>query len=215
VDLKLRQKLVAALAFGSAVAHAGGAFAQPSYSIGNAPSEVESGAEFTVDVILDLDVNSSKGHEVSVNFTPGHLVVTEAVELGVPPYQFNLSDGVSGIDNTAGVVDQFEAGTLSAPIPPQAPFVVGQITFQAGDVGEATIIGFFGPGEALLDGVKSQPIDDVVFNSVSINVIPTPTPTPTPSKKLTVCHKGMKSISLPANAVSAHLAHGDTLGACP
>ncbi len=43
----------------------------------------------------------------------------------------------------------------------------------------------------------------------------TPTPTPTQSKKVTVCHNGKRSISVSANAVPAHLAHGDTLGACP
>jgi hypothetical protein len=43
----------------------------------------------------------------------------------------------------------------------------------------------------------------------------TPTPMPTPMGKVTVCHRGKNSISLPANAVPAHLAHGDTLGACP
>ena len=44
---------------------------------------------------------------------------------------------------------------------------------------------------------------------------PTATPTPTSSKKVTVCHNGKRSINASSNAVSAHLAHGDTLGACP
>jgi len=44
---------------------------------------------------------------------------------------------------------------------------------------------------------------------------PTATPTPIPLKKVTMCHKGKHSISASANAVPAHLAHGDTLGACP
>jgi hypothetical protein len=35
------------------------------------------------------------------------------------------------------------------------------------------------------------------------------------SKKVTMCHNGKHSISASANAVPAHLAHGDTLGACP
>jgi hypothetical protein len=179
VDLKLRPKLVAALAFASAVAHAGSAFAVPSYSIANAPSDVQSGAVFSVDVLLDLDGNSSAGHEVSVSFTPGLLVATDAVELGAPPYEFNISPGVRGIDNAAGVVDQFEAAAFTA-ITPGAAFVVGQIAFQAGDVGEATIIGFFGDGQGLLDG-NSQPIDGVVFNGASVNVIPEPTPTATPT----------------------------------
>ncbi len=42
---------------------------------------------------------------------------------------------------------------------------------------------------------------------------PTPTPTPTLSEKVTMCHKGKSLISVSANAVPGHLAHGDTLGA--
>ena len=66
------------------------------------------------------------------------------------------------------------------------------------------------------------------FNSASLVNLPvhttptatpaptaTPTPTPIPSRKVTVCHRGKSSLSLPASAVPAHLAHGDTLGACP
>jgi hypothetical protein len=43
----------------------------------------------------------------------------------------------------------------------------------------------------------------------------TATPTPIRLEKVTVCHKGEHSISASANAVTAHLAHGDVLGACP
>ena len=32
--------------------------------------------------------------------------------------------------------------------------------------------------------------------------------------KVTLCHKGKKTIRVAPAAVSAHLAHGDTLGAC-
>ncbi len=32
--------------------------------------------------------------------------------------------------------------------------------------------------------------------------------------KVTLCHKGRKTITVSAAAVPAHLAHGDTLGAC-
>jgi hypothetical protein len=35
-----------------------------------------------------------------------------------------------------------------------------------------------------------------------------------PSKKVTICHKGRKSLEVSANAVPAHLSHGDTLGGC-
>jgi hypothetical protein len=41
-----------------------------------------------------------------------------------------------------------------------------------------------------------------------------PTPTPSPSGKITICHKGTKTNSVGAESVGAHLAHGDTLGAC-
>lgn len=33
--------------------------------------------------------------------------------------------------------------------------------------------------------------------------------------KVTLCHKGKKTLSVSANAVPAHLGHGDALGACP
>jgi hypothetical protein len=174
--LTLQKKRVAALAFVSVVAYAGSTSAAPSYSIANVPSDIHPGAVFTVDVILDLDGHSSSGHEVSVRFTPGLLVAAEAAESGVPKYQLNLSPGVRGIDNAAGVVDQLEAAALT-PTTPETRFVVGQITFQAGDVGRATIIGFFGAGAALLDD-SGQAIDGVVFNGASVNVIPAPTPTP-------------------------------------
>jgi len=32
--------------------------------------------------------------------------------------------------------------------------------------------------------------------------------------KVTICHKGKKTLVLPESAVSAHLGHGDTYGAC-
>jgi hypothetical protein len=33
--------------------------------------------------------------------------------------------------------------------------------------------------------------------------------------KVTLCHKGKKTITVGAPAVKAHLRHGDTLGPCP
>ena len=33
--------------------------------------------------------------------------------------------------------------------------------------------------------------------------------------KVSLCHKGKKTITVGAPAVKAHLAHGDTLGRCP
>jgi hypothetical protein len=43
---------------------------------------------------------------------------------------------------------------------------------------------------------------------------PTPTSTPTPVGKVTLCHKGKKTISVGAPAVPAHLSHGDIIGPC-
>lgn len=52
------------------------------------------------------------------------------------------------------------------------------------------------------------------------SVPPAPTSEPPPdddggSTKVTICHKGKNTISVAESAVSAHLAHGDTLGPCP
>jgi hypothetical protein len=43
----------------------------------------------------------------------------------------------------------------------------------------------------------------------------TPTPTPPPVRKVALCHKGEKTISVGASAVPGHMRHGDTLGPCP
>ena len=144
---------------------------------------------FTVDVVLDLDWKLVDGSPDVGEFHAGRPgCQRSAVELGVPSYQLNLSTGCGqGIDNAAGVVNQFEAAAFTA-ITAAAPFVVGQITFQAGAIGGATINGFFGPGAGMLDG-DGQPIDGVVFNSASVNVIPaaTPTPTATPPATAGIC----------------------------
>jgi hypothetical protein len=179
MDLTLHKKLLVTLGLIYVLVDVGRAFAVPSYSFLNAPLDIVSGEIFTVDVVLDLDGYSSIGHEVSVSFSPGPLIAVEAVELGVPPFQLNLSPGVRSIDNTDGIVDQFEAASFSS-IAPTTTFVVGQITFEAGYIGEAIIIGFFDSGAAVLDGA-GQAIDGVVFDSVMVNVIPAPTATPTTS----------------------------------
>lgn len=44
--------------------------------------------------------------------------------------------------------------------------------------------------------------------------VPAPTNTPEPVEKVTLCHNG-NTIEVAADAVDAHLAHEDTLGACP
>lgn len=185
MDTRLPIRWLAILVLAHALAHAHGALAQPSYSIANAPAEVPSGTLFGVDVVLDLDGNASTGHEVSVAFSPGLLSVESASELGVPPYEVNLSSGVRGIDDAAGIVDQIEAAAL-APIGPVPPFVVGRIEFRAGEIGEATIVPFFGAGAGVLDG-SGRAIDGVLFYGASVRVIEaaTPTPTATPGSSAT------------------------------
>ena len=44
--------------------------------------------------------------------------------------------------------------------------------------------------------------------------VPAPTDTPVATGKVTICHNG-NTIEVNADAVADHLAHGDTLGACP
>jgi len=166
----LRMKRIGTLSFALFVAHAGASLAAPAYSIANAPAKVHPGDVFTVDLLLDLDGNASTGHEVSVQFAPGLLVAEDAVEAGVPPYQLKLSPGVRAIDNEAGVVEQFEAAAFES-IAPSAPFLVGRITFRAGQVGRAEINAFFGSGAALL-GADGQPIAGVVFNGAKVRVVP-------------------------------------------
>ncbi len=168
----LRMKWIGALASAIAVAHAGAALAQPAYSIANAPTKVHPGEVFSVDLVLDLAGHASTGHEVSVRFTPGLLAAENAAESGAPPYKLKLSPGVRGIDNAAGVVEQFEAASFQA-VSPDAPFAVGTITFRAGEVGRAEISGFFGSGAGLLDA-DGQAIAGVAFNGARIQVVPAP-----------------------------------------
>ena len=36
-----------------------------------------------------------------------------------------------------------------------------------------------------------------------------------PDPRVTICHKGKNTLTISQSAVPAHLAHGDSLGACP
>ncbi len=66
------------------------------------------------------------------------------------------------------------------------------------------------------DGGLGRPAEDIDGDgNLDGILIPTAARTPTLSEKATLCHKGKNSIGVSANAVPAHLAHGDTLGACP
>jgi hypothetical protein len=53
------------------------------------------------------------------------------------------------------------------------------------------------------------------FGATTVPPTTTTTTTLPPTRKVTLCHKGKNTLSVDANAVPAHLAHGDTLGPCP
>jgi hypothetical protein len=70
-----------------------------------------------------------------------------------------------------------------------------------------------------VNGVSGTASDIAVGDGHTLAIVGGPEPTATPtsirSEKVTVCHNGKHSISASPKAVPAHLAHGDTLGACP
>lgn len=142
----------------------------PTYSLLNVPPTVKDGTTFTTFLVLDLDGSPSPGHEVSVRFTPGVLTVVAAVERGAPPFEMNLSPGVRDVDNSNGVVDQFEGASLGEAVDGNEPIVVGEITFHARSMGKATIEPFFGPGAGVLDDA-GYPMKDVRFTSSDVKVM--------------------------------------------
>lgn len=78
------------------------------------------------------------------------------------------------------------------------------------DYGEAIPLQLTG---TLLDGTPLEGTDCVIVVGsrdggvvVGIEEIAT---------KVTLCHRGMKTLSIGAGGVPAHLKHGDTLGPCP
>jgi hypothetical protein len=65
------------------------------------------------------------------------------------------------------------------------------------------------------DGGLGRPAEDIDGDgNLDGILIPTATRTLTLSENATLCHKGKNLIGVSSNAVPAHLAHGDTLGAC-
>jgi len=62
--------------------------------------------------------------------------------------------------------------------------------------------------------MKNQPKIFILLLVMSASVITAITAfAPSKAEKITLCHKG-KTIKVDESAVAAHLAHGDTLGAC-
>lgn len=132
-----------------------------------APRQVYSGDAITVDIVLNLNGYSSFGHEFSIQFTPDVLAVESAIELGAPPHELNLSPGVASVNNVVGIIEQFEAASLNWEV--DGEFLVGQVTFLAGEPGKATISVFFHRGAAVLDNQYGV-IDEVVFIDARVNV---------------------------------------------
>ncbi len=62
--------------------------------------------------------------------------------------------------------------------------------------------------------MKIQPKIFFVFFVMSVSALTLfASVAPRKAEKITICHKG-KTIKVDESAVAAHLAHGDTLGAC-
>jgi hypothetical protein len=111
-------------------------------------------------------------------------------------------------------------------------------TSAGGDQFSASFPDVSGPaGERTLTARATDGSGTNTDATLSVNVgsgsTPTPTPTPTPTAmpvptptatpapgptssrgKVTICHKGKKTLSVGAGSESAHLRHGDPLGAC-
>lgn len=56
----------------------------------------------------------------------------------------------------------------------------------------------------------------LITNLAACVVVPSPRGSggPAPAKDVVLCHKGKKTMALPAEAARAHIDHGDTYGAC-
>ena len=114
-------------------------------------------------------------------------------------YTYDFIEGCGlVIDDKLGVIGEWKGQTLS-----RTTTLTEMTTNRA----------FFDLTECIC--VSSNPYDSVTVTVGAPTPTPTATPTTSRSKKVAVCHKGKGSISVSANAVPAHLAHGDALGACP
>ena len=69
--------------------------------------------------------------------------------------------------------------------------------------------------DAINNNVNTVLGDECVSEENGGVELPSPAPPQTPPPgKLTICHKGKKTLSISADAWSAHQAHGDTMGPC-
>ena len=161
--------------------------------------------------------------KICIGFAP---CAYAAVNIPLAPTSGGAGFGIGGTVTTPGAV----ALTMQ-----HAPWTVGQpvMTIHTANTNITTpaLPGGFAHGPASLTSSTAQPSGHLqlvtatkaytsltgafpelpVFSILNLHFFGEPTP----AGKVTLCHKGKKTISVGASAVPAHLNHGDSLGACP
>ena len=142
---------------------------------------------------------------------------SDSISAGTPLMTFLLTANASGVYNlfiTDG--DGVPPDDLSGPVPPVPPLSI-PYTAVGASLTVVSVTPTPTPAGTPTATPTATPMAPTPTPMATPTATPTPTPTPTLSEKVMVCHKGKNLISLPANAVPGHLAHGDTLGAvqCP
>ncbi len=190
--------------------------------LGTTLSSVAVSDNITLAVILTAGPGDSLGGGVSVDyneFLPTMSVVGFQSLKTTIPFRY-LPGTAPSTTNQPPFIDSINAHALfgfGIGLPSGVSAYLGTVTFHKDAIvdGEFEIkVGTNGPGQSD-DVVRLSDFTVITgtttFNSAFLVILPTDPP----SGKVTMCHKGKHSISASANAVPAHLAHGDTLGACP
>ena len=127
-------------------------------------------------------------------------------------YTYDVIEGCGFvIDNKLGVIGEWKGQTLSRTT------TLTETTTNRASIEPTECICIYAESDSVTVtvGAPTPTPTSTLTPTPTPTTTPTTTPTPSRSKKVTVCHKGKDSISVSANAVPAHLAHGDALGACP
>ena len=192
--------------------------------LGAAISSVAVTDTITLAVILTAGSGGVLGAGVSVDFNEilptmsvvGFQSLTTTIPRVYLPINLGTTTNQSPFINNINAAASPPVG-FGIGLPSGVSAYLGTVTFHKDAIvdGEFEIkVGTNGPGQS--DNVVRLSDFTVItgtttFNSAFLVILPTDPP----SGKVTMCHNGKHSISASANAVPAHLAHGDTLGACP
>lgn len=133
-----------------------------SYYLAAVPEQVSVGDEFTTYVLLDFEgTDPYIAHSVSVQYDYKKLEVVSSKELGVPPFELNLSPGVVSPRTTVGLIGECEAVSFGLAYSVE-PFLVCSIRFRAVAPGNAGLAPVFGYRDGLLNPYI-QLVDGVGF----------------------------------------------------